>query len=581
MELKAIIKWGLFIMVVTLSGCLLQQSETNFQNITPSNPSNVTLTINLKEFSDTTYIPYSLWLKYSIDQTNHPIDSSAVYLNDQLVHSTLGNYIYFYFDISQYAPGTYNLKVITKVKSSSGSLADHLGIEELVVVKKLVAVLGPPPKLKITQIDSTDGILVLHWEKYKSGNFKSYQLMKYDDFHSTLIKKITSADVTSWADSSYVGGDIDYGVSLEVDGTTQTGALTQVSWHPKMFFKTDNSKTVYYWEKPKFYRVTTGYNLNGVVDLPVTDTTYQEGPLNYLDTHFLAYVKFKSAKGSQFVAQTLVYKGKLLDRPSVLPYAYNSKDSIYYGSKKYPDENVVMDKNFVTLATVSPKGNISVSPNGKFVLMSQTTNYSDNLSLVNPKTLASVQSNIGTFITFADYPVADNGFFAFREVSSLGVYSLPKATNVFSGTPSNNSYTPFSLSGSGYYVAFGSALYNYNGYYFQFSNTLSINTNYILGFDKNENLIVYSSGGVISVINPLNSQILKTFNTNYTISNIRYDIFSDLLITNGQYVVDLNTGTQKQFSSQPYQLTLLNGKLFYTIPEGNGSQFVVMNAKPF
>src|SRR5438105_13163898 len=158
------------VLIALMSGCLLQNPESDFHNeIKPTqfSDADLKLKISLNEIADgdTIYVPALTKFSYSINQGVYQVQESKATLNDKSlnVFSSAKNEWSFYIDPTYSPKGVFNLAITITVKTNSGSLADMLEAEQIQVWRKFIVAIEPLPTLTITQMESSSGVLVIHW----------------------------------------------------------------------------------------------------------------------------------------------------------------------------------------------------------------------------------------------------------------------------------------------------------------------------------------------------------------------------------------------------------------------------------
>ncbi len=576
-----------FIVLMTvMSGCLLQQPENDFHpEVKPTqfSASNINLKINLNEVNvgDTIYVPALTKLSYAIDPGVYTGVSASVTLNNQNlnVFGSAVNEWSFYIDPTYHQKGNFNLVINLTMKTNSGSLADKLEVEQIKAQKTFIVAIGPLPTLNITQMESSSGVLVIHWETYKRKNFESYTLLKYPmgEYTPSLQKKFTSSETSSYVDSTFVGGSATYIIALNASSITQYGTQYFYTWNPRFEFEGSNTETKYRWEKPRFYKVTTGYIINGA-NLSLTDTSYTGPPIKYLNSPNYVPLRFKTKDGSSVVINPWVFKGKKADPPSLLPTAYNPKDNLYYGNRSAPDKTVVMNDEMSPSVSLDQKFLFAISLDANSMVICDKTKIWN----VDPKTL-STNGSFDTKETCLRTQMANNGSVLVQTNSEDLIIWLPQLINRYQFPYSNN----FFMSTSGQYYIYNNKIYKYfgrDGYYdyVDVMGQLPSTTIYTF-FDKNDNVISLTGDGNIGVYEPATGTVIKSYSFGSSLAGAYFDVHSGLLLLNGQYIFDPSTGLKKQVSEQTSNMTLLNGKLFWPMTTEYGSptdSFVFIDVGP-
>lgn len=178
--------------------------------------------INLQDIVDTAVVWGTTKINYNLDTYGKEFNSVELYL-DSLLVARSHNLNSLTFDSKNFQDGNHHIVLLLTAKSGSGSLADQLNLEYVVLVKEFVMTIQnntPPTPISISKIETRSGFSKLTWPKYKFSNFESYRIYAeiyvppYDYSNEYLRTTIENRDSTTWADDQYVGGKIKYSIDV-------------------------------------------------------------------------------------------------------------------------------------------------------------------------------------------------------------------------------------------------------------------------------------------------------------------------------------------------------------------------------
>ncbi|MBK7228123.1 MAG: hypothetical protein IPH97_04480 [Ignavibacteriales bacterium] len=178
--------------------------------------------INLQDIGDTAVVWGTTKINYNFNTYGKEFNSVELYL-DSLLVARSSNLNYLIFNSKNYPDGNHQIVLLLTAKSGSGSLADQLNLEYVVLVKEFVMTIQnntPPKPLSISKIETSSGFAKLTWPKYKFSNFESYRIYAeiyvppYDYSNEYLKTTIENRDSTTWIDDQYVGGKIKYTIDV-------------------------------------------------------------------------------------------------------------------------------------------------------------------------------------------------------------------------------------------------------------------------------------------------------------------------------------------------------------------------------
>ena len=142
----------------------------------------------------------------------------SLYIDSQLVNQTT-NLVYIGFNSESFPDGVHQIKIEFLVPTGSGSLADKFGAEYFAIEKQFPAYIDNrepvnPPELGAISLVNTRP--VLKWNKYEYYNFQDYRIYrKFLNVNTdSLLAVIKNRNITEYADSTYLGGNVQYKIEL-------------------------------------------------------------------------------------------------------------------------------------------------------------------------------------------------------------------------------------------------------------------------------------------------------------------------------------------------------------------------------
>ena len=238
-NIKSIFFQVLLVFSLSLISCDELTYSPSGENYHRLQPPDTSMEINLEEIGDTAYVWGTTTINYTLNTYGKEFVSVELYLDSVLVTSSY-NLTHMIFNSQNYEDGKYEAIMLLTAESGSGSLADKLGLEQVVLIKEFVIVIQneiPPSPVTISNIETSNGYAKLMWPKYTFSNFESYNIYTrifvppYNFYTNvTLVATIENQDSTEWIDNVFVGGDITYKIDVvTLDGTIQGNPFRFVS----------------------------------------------------------------------------------------------------------------------------------------------------------------------------------------------------------------------------------------------------------------------------------------------------------------------------------------------------------------
>lgn len=216
-----------------LFGCEYNLSEENFAEVEPP-PEMRYFNLNLIPAGDTIKIFEKTNLKYSFNTDGLELLLAAMSLKDEnwTFYSSEG-YLTLEPKYNEYTIDTLSLSIY--IKSGTGSIADHVGMEGYTIEKKWVVLIDgrPAPKIKPTKYINDDGFLVIEWPKCDYYSFVGYNLSCSSSGRIGPVNMIiTDPSQNYFIDSLYVGGDYFITVSCRLENSFTWGETLEFYEEP-------------------------------------------------------------------------------------------------------------------------------------------------------------------------------------------------------------------------------------------------------------------------------------------------------------------------------------------------------------
>ncbi|HEX6224572.1 MAG TPA: hypothetical protein VFZ52_09190, partial [Chryseolinea sp.] len=569
----------LFLSTIVFS-CLEPQGE-NYVPITSPEESNITVNLFGVEENDTIYIDGITTFTYEVDGFPLMLTGSEVKLNSQMVYIPDYSGNSFVINPKLYPEGFYKMHVKLIARSESGSLAARLNEETIEVSLSLNVILDstPAPVAEITKIDTTGGVLTIHWNKYDKRNFASYTVRKEcprsnDPYSLDLCEDvvITDPSITSWTDHDYVGGRVKYAVHITTHLQTTFGTPTEFWWKPTFTTNVDEKgNATIRWHKTPFYLSTKKYIIEAEFPIkfesPITDTVYLvPDPLRFaiLNDFKVTMVSDNSNRSQTFLHQ--YYLGTRYELPTVRPLLYHAQEKLYYG--RNGTLTVVMDENLNVIHQKEEKFLFQTSISSSYFVTLSDNNFYN----VDPYTLEkTLLMETGHTYVGGNYVIAENGLIGFPCWKGFRVMDSHTGQEKFAAIPNNPPYYKLSTSGK-YLIGNNKAVYRYDGNAFAYEGTMpaSFDPNYTFIFNSKDNIVgthVDPASGRTQIIeyDITTRTAISTIETmKDSPENLSLDpVSKKVLVDLWTYALLLDPETQKISNLGGYDgLSLLNGKLF-------------------
>jgi hypothetical protein len=520
------------VFLVTLGSCLLEEEGKNVITVSkePKPKVSATLEYSFNQGSSFYYpVKDTIWLESDLyfNITSKDFYSSEIFINGGKVLETKERN--FKIQRNTLKDGFHDLMVRQTVYSRTGSIADKVNEEFTKVSNNYVISADTDTYVpKITNASIINGSVVLTWNPRNRGNFASFQLTRLSQwsYTPTISYKINDQRVSTFRDSSYVGGREQYRLVLDKGGMMVSGSSDyRIDFSTKPEFELtqiSDSRMKLTWQKPFFFNNIKKYTLKreGVIiadNIPSTDLSIEFTGTSLFgqpNSFTLTSVSKVNNNGNPVTNSESEYIsiGKKLPFSSAIDrVVYNSNKNTFSMIRTfdaYQDQVSTFDKDFKLLNSQIYSSNldIAISPNGLHACVIQNGRF----TRVDPATFAPLE-----YITFsslgindsglnkrADYLsyMSNDGFIVFTMSNTYFVVDIINRKVLLSVARNLFSYinNKVDISSDSKYVVIGSKVYELN------SGTYSLKFN----LPYNENSIVY----VASITNSTNLLIATSTN---------------------------------------------------------------------
>lgn len=256
--------------IIVLVGCEEFQLEgEHFVELSDKPTTKVSL--NLLEIPDTLFVLTDTQISYSFDLSTTADFAVYLVLNGTAYYLSSTKSGSFIIPKNRQLKGYVNFEFVVVTTTSTGSLADYTKRELLLWSVKRVLQFdnSPVEKLNFTSTEEREGSLFLSWPKYPHPNLLQLTLKKSWAPSSTATPTIKliylNSDVTSYRDTTFVGGVIKYTLLtknnyyLEAVGDEIT--ISQPNPSIAEVNPINPNEAEIKWNKPPFYGNATGYRV--------------------------------------------------------------------------------------------------------------------------------------------------------------------------------------------------------------------------------------------------------------------------------------------------------------------------------
>lgn len=214
----------LFVFLLGANSCEFSPTGSNYTEIDRTLPAN--LDIRLNDSADTVQVWGSAKFSFQFDLEGRRVRQTTIFIDGDSL-TTLFDRTEFFFQSTYYNDGLHRLRIDVIAEAGTGSLADKIGVEVLLLRREWILLIdnAPPQAVAVTSIQPENGRLRIQWEKNEQFKFQGYDILRSErgDFGPfEQLTFIANRNQTSLIDSAYIGGKVDY--RIEVIGANKATA---------------------------------------------------------------------------------------------------------------------------------------------------------------------------------------------------------------------------------------------------------------------------------------------------------------------------------------------------------------------
>jgi len=440
----------IFIFALMLFASCIYEPFNKYENPVNTNPTAPEITtIELNVNSDTLWVYGNQVLKYHFNSSNEKqkILGLNIYIDGVICDSVMSDNGEFNILQSALSEGIHKMNILLYTKSGTGSLADQLNTEALLLNKEWVVIADYTKKNVTHTIEN--GYLKLHWDKYKNPDLKSYK-----------IQYSGSTRNNYFVDSLYYGAKRTFNITVEKTNgdIINWGSLDIDENIAKPELKISDNNTYYIsWHKSPYHNsIKYRYELNNTED---NRSTY--GYKNGSDTVYVSNMFFSDYFNFSLVTvpKNLIENTNdymIYPRGYMLKYAGEPANIKSYTSFTSADTVTAFDSNniykyFVSGETVYSDpinqgstfglGHLQVSARGQFLLgkyydssESGMRYFAKDLRTGKVSHMDFVDPNYTIVDNRYDMNISDNGIGIFKLSTRVFIYDFVHNTEIASRT---------------------------------------------------------------------------------------------------------------------------------------------------
>ncbi|MDD2796989.1 MAG: hypothetical protein PHV20_00195 [Bacteroidales bacterium] len=273
-----------FILVlIFLSSCIYEPFGI-YENPINSNSTTAEITnLELSVNADTLWVYGDQTLKYHFKSSNEKQNTLGlkIYIDGVIRDSISSSNGEFHFQQSAFSEGKHLMKILLYVKSATGSVADRLNAEAILLTKEWV-VMADYSKRNITY-SIENGYLKLHWDIYKNLDLKFYR-----------VQYSGTTQNNYYVDSLYYGAQRTFTITVEKTNgdiiTWGTLNMAQNIAQPELKITNDNRYYISWHKSPYYSTIKYRYEFHNSDDNSPSYGDY--GFKNANDTVYISNLHF-------------------------------------------------------------------------------------------------------------------------------------------------------------------------------------------------------------------------------------------------------------------------------------------------
>jgi hypothetical protein len=455
-----------------LSSCIYEPFGL-YENPVNSNPTAPQITnLELNVNSDTLWVYGNQKLKYHFKSLNEKQDilGLKIYIDGVICDSVMSDNGEFYILQSALSEGMHKMNILLYTKSGTGSIADRLNAESILLTKKWVVMADYSKKNVTYTIEN--GYLKLGWDRYKNLDLKSYKIQYSGE---------TKNDY--YIDSLYYGAQRTFNITVEkTNGDIITwGSLVMAESiaKPELKISADNTYYITWHKSPYFNSIKYRYEFHNSNDNSPAYGDY--GFKNGNDTVYIGNLQFSDyfnftlytmpKKVNESTNDYMIYpRGYMLqyagEPTNIRSYtSYTSADTLTsFDTKnvyKYFVSGETVYSDLINQGSTFGLGHLQISPRGKFLLGkyynpsgSGMRYFAKDLSTGKVSQMDFVDPNYTLIDNRYDKDITDNGIGVFKLSTRVFIYdfrhNIEIASRTFSSQLDNGSAFKIASDGKHY-----------------------------------------------------------------------------------------------------------------------------------
>ena len=258
----------LILFSIVFYSCVFSPTKENFIEVNKDVPAPEITDQVLDLESDTLFVWKYTRFNFNLTAGNVAIHSVVVNFNNTNAEFGSGQGS-FEVNPSVIPSGTYKVEIKVYTGSGTGSLADKVGAEGYEFKREWTLIVEKPqiPDIKITP-GIENGYLKFSWNKVDKPYFKSYKITGYDNgVFNTYSREYKNKNITSFVDSTYVGGSITFNLSINYYNENNNDAWVQgqitYNFPVSIKFREDKDSLHISWNKNPFHCTKSIITNNG------------------------------------------------------------------------------------------------------------------------------------------------------------------------------------------------------------------------------------------------------------------------------------------------------------------------------
>jgi hypothetical protein len=408
---------------------------------------------------------------YDLNTFGLKIYNVEFFVGDQSIHQGTEAIGFFGFNPGLYGRGMKVLTMQITTSSSTGSLADRLGIEALVFQQNWNIILDgeAPNPVEIKKIYNDKGVLKLEWEEYTRINFERYIVCRKfgkigDQAETHLIAEFTDRKQTTFSDFSYIGGSSTYWVVVEGSEQSSIGTKKEINYpEPRLdtlWMRSDSASFI--WRRNQFYNavkkmeisIPESYSKPPAVlfsSTNVNDTTVTINHLRFGNTLKLTLSAFAKAQVNLFDDKQIQKSELILNIGEKCP-KWNKLLGSFTENYLY-----LWNGERISKIDMDTKKELS-SVNNKYFYDWFISPYDGALYTHNPNLTRYNKNNLADQQTYSSYDFGFHTFWTTTSISSdnriagpvgfyVGYYDLTENRLIFTENENNIDWCQFSPDG--------------------------------------------------------------------------------------------------------------------------------------